>query len=272
MMSVRELRELKKKYGYTNQKIAELTGVPLSTVQKVFSGATKHPRYDTLLELTKGLSDRRYDLATYIVREEAAEYSVEYDRQFQEDNDSRWPRQGHYTVQDIRSLPDEIRVELIDGVIYDMTAPRPIHQDTLLELAIALDRCASECGAGCRVRLAPFDVRLLPDDRNMFQPDIFITCDESKNNGEYYDGAPEMTVEILSPSSRRKDCLVKSFSYQKAGVREYWIVDPIKKQVMVYFFEEDVLPVTYSFEDKIPVNISGGKCAVDFGEISRRLY
>lgn len=272
MMSVRELRELKRRFGYTNEKIAELTGVPLSTVQKIFSGATKHPRYDTLLELTKGLSDHKYDLATYIVREEAAEYSAEYDRQFQDDSNSRWPRQGHYTVQDIRALPDEIRVELIDGVIYDMTAPRPIHQDTLFELALELRKCIETSKSPCRVRVAPFDVRLLQDDRNMFQPDIFITCDESKNNGEYYDGAPEMTVEILSPSSRRKDYLVKSFSYQKAGVREYWIVDPVKRQIMVYFFEEDVLPVTYSFDDKIPVNISGGKCSVDFSEISRRLF
>ena len=84
MMSVRELRELKKKYGYTNEMIAEKTGVPLSTVQKIFSGVTKHPRYDTLLELTKGLSEYNYDLATYIVREEAAEYSTEYENQFQD--------------------------------------------------------------------------------------------------------------------------------------------------------------------------------------------
>ena len=137
MMSVRELKELKKKNGYTNEMIAEMTGVPLSTVQKIFSGVTKHPRYDTLLELTKGMSEYNYDLATYIVREEATEYSTEYEDQFQEDTNSRWPRQGHYTVQDIRALPDEIRVELIDGVIYDMTAPRLIHQDILLELAFA---------------------------------------------------------------------------------------------------------------------------------------
>ena len=268
MMSVRELKELKKKYGYTNEMISEMTGVPLSTVQKIFSGATKHPRYDTLLELTKGMSDHKYDMATYVVREEAAEYSVEYENQFKADSDSRWPRQGHYTVQDIRALPDEIRVELIDGVIYDMTAPRPIHQDLLFELALEFRKCVDASGSDCKVRLAPFDVRLLSDDRNMFQPDIFITCDESKNNGEFYDGAPELAVEILSPSTRRKDFIVKAPSYQKAGVREYWIVDPKDEKVWVFFYEEDALPVTYSFSDIIPVRISDGKCEIDFAKIA----
>lgn len=271
MMSIRQLKERKKELGYTNEMIAEKSGVPLSTVQKVFCGATKHPRYDTLLALTKALSEYNYDMATYVVQEEAAEYSVEYEKQFKADSDSRWPRQGHYTIKDLQELPDEIRVELIDGVIYDMTAPRPIHQDLLFLLAKAFDRCIENSGANCKVRLAPFDVRLLPDDKNMFQPDIFITCDESKNNGEFYDGTPELTVEILSPSTRRKDFLVKTRSYESAGVREYWIVDTEKQVVWVYFFEDDFMPEQYSFVDEIPVRISGGKCVIDFKKIAEAL-
>ena len=271
MYSVSELKELKKKKGYTNEMIAEMTGVPLSTVQKVFSGQTKHPRADTLLELSKGLSDRGYDMATYAVREEAAEYSVEYANYFEAVTNERWPRQGRYTIQDIRRLPDEIRVELIDGVIYDMTAPKPIHQDLLFELAKALDRCVEESGAPCKVRVAPFDVRILQDEKNMFEPDIFITCDESKLTDEYYDGAPELAVEILSPSTRRKDFIVKTRVYQTAGVREYWMVDPKDRKIWVFFFEEDDLPKTYSFDDKVPVRISGGKCVIDFKRIADRV-
>ena len=121
MMSIRQLKERKKELGYTNEMVAEMSGVPLSTVQKIFCGATRHPRYDTLLALTKALSEYNYDLATYVVQEEAAEYSVEYERQFQEDTNSRWPRQGHYTVQDIRALPDEIRVELTVEILSPST-------------------------------------------------------------------------------------------------------------------------------------------------------
>ena len=252
MMSIRQLKERKKELGYTNEMVAEKSGVPLSTVQKIFCGATRHPRYDTLLALTKALSEYNYDLATYVVQEEAAEYSVEYERQFQEDTNSRWPRQGHYTVQDIRALPDEIRVELIDGVIYDMTAPKLRHQRILFQVA-------------------PRDVRLFDDDRHMEQPDILITCDKSKDLEDYYDGAPELTVEILSPSTRRKDFIVKTRYYEMAGVREYWIVDPAKENVLVFFFEEDKLPVTYSFDDEIPVRISEGKCVIDFKQITDAL-
>ena len=233
----------------------------------MFSGQTKHPRADPLLELSKGLSDKNYDFATYAVRDEAAEYSVEYANRFEAVTNERWPRQGHYTIQDIRKLPDEIKVELIDGVIYDMTAPKPIHQDLLFELALKFRKCIEESGSDCKVRLAPFDVRLLQDDKNMLEPDIFITCDESKLTDEYYNGAPELAVEILSPSTRRKDFIVKTRMYQIAGVREYWMVDPRDKKVWVFFFEEDDLPVTYSFDDEIPVRISGGKCIVDFRKI-----
>ena len=271
MYSVSELKEIKKEKGYTNEMIAEMTGVPLSTVQKVFSGQTKHPRADTLLELSKGLSEYNYDMATYAVREEAAEYSVEYEKHFQAITNERWPRQGHYTLKDYYALPDQIRVELIDGVIYDMTAPRLIHQDILLQLAFAFKDCINRNNSDCKVRVAPIDVRLFSDDRNMFEPDIIITCDESKNNGDYYDGAPEMTIEILSPSTRRKDFLIKTRSYEQAGVREYWIVDTDKRLVWVYYFEEDVMPVIYSFDDEIPVRISDGKCTIDFRKIEERL-
>ena len=272
MMSVRELKERKKELGYTNEMIAEKSGVPLSTVQKIFSGATKHPRYDTLMDLSKALSQYNHDYSSYTVREEAAEYSTEYDSHYKGDSNERWPRQGRYTLDDYYSLPDEIRVELIDGVIYDMTAPKRIHQDILLELAFAFRQCISSTESDCKVTIAPRDVRLFDDNRNMYQPDILITCDESKNLSDYYDGAPELIVEILSPSTRSKDFLIKTHNYERAGVREYWIVDPDNKKVLVFFFEEDKLPQTYNFDDEIPVRISEGKCIIDFKIIASVLY
>jgi Uma2 family endonuclease len=105
----------------------------------------------------------------------------------------------------------------------------------------------------------------------MEQPDILITCDKSKDLEDYYDGAPELTVEILSPSTRRKDFIIKTRYYEMAGVREYWIVDPAKENVLVFFFEEDKLPVTYSFDDEIPIRISDGKCVIDFRKIAEAL-
>ena len=271
MMTITQLKKRKQELGYTNEMIAEKSGIPLSTVQKAFSGATKHPRYDTLLALTKVLSEYSYDYTDYVVQEEAAEYSYDYDMQIKSDSAERWPRQGHYTVRDMEKLPDEIRVELIDGVIYDMASPRRVHQDLLAELFMHFYQCTLKSERGCRVYIAPRDVRLFREDRNLFVPDIFIICDEKKNLDEYYDGAPELVTEILSPSTRSRDCTLKLNKYMEAGVKEYWIVDSVNERVMVYYFEEDVVPEIYSFDDVIPVGISKGQCEIDFGMIKERL-
>ena len=74
-------------------------------------------------------------------------------------------------------------------------------------------------------------------------------------------------MEVLSPSTRAKDIHIKTGKYRLAGVREYWIVDPMKKQVFVHHFEKGNISSLYTFEDKVPVGIWDDKCAVDFKEI-----
>ena len=105
-----KMKERKRELGYTYEQIAELSGVPLGTVQKVFSGATASPRYDTLCALEQVFQKKE----TLFVKEVAAVYGVK--------------KQGEYTVEDYRALPEDQRMELIDGVLYDMAAPTGIHQ------------------------------------------------------------------------------------------------------------------------------------------------
>ena len=102
-MTVSEMRKRKKDLGYTNEKISELSGVPLGTVQKIFAGVTDSPRYDTLQALEK-IFVKEWGM----LMESVTAYQVK--------------RQGEYTLEDYYALPDERRVELIDGVIYDMSA------------------------------------------------------------------------------------------------------------------------------------------------------
>ena len=109
-MTIEEMLERKKELGYSYEKIAELSGVPLGTVQKVLGGITKVPRYDTKLALSRVLQPE----AALQVSETAHAYGVK--------------RQGEYTLEDYYALPDDIRAELIDGVLYDMSAPQVIHQ------------------------------------------------------------------------------------------------------------------------------------------------
>ena len=99
-----------------------------------------------------------------------------------------------------------------------------------------------------------------------------IVCDmDTEGSANYLDGPPDLAAEIISPSSRAKDCTIKLRKYMNAGVKEYWIVDPKNEKVMVYVFEDDYLPTQYSFDDMIPVGISGGGCSIDFSRIKKRL-
>ena len=181
-------------------------------------------------------------------------------------------KQGEYTLEDYYALPDERRVELIDGVFYDMSAPAVIHQKILGELHILFRECMDKHEGKCEVYLSPCDVRLDRDNRTMVQPDLLVICEEYDIRAKNIDGAPDLTLEILSPSTRSKDMLLKLHKYANAGVREYWIVDPEQKTVLVYDLEhENYYPDKYSFEDRIPIMISGGGCSIDFSRIMRRI-
>ena len=247
-MTVQEMKERKKLLGYTNEMISELSGVPLGTVQKIFAGVTASPRYDTLLALQKVLKKEDNKMA-----ESVRDYSVK--------------RPGEYTVQDYYALPKERRVELMNGVIYDMAAPSNLHQLLCTEIWQPIKDYIKKEGGQCIPFVAPADVQLDCDDKTMVQPDVFVVCDRRKLIKHCTYGAPDFIVEILSESGRKKDMIIKCEKYASAGVREYWIVDPVQKKVLVYDFEHDEFPVIYGFDDKVPVRIFEGKCIINFAEI-----
>ena len=117
------------------------------------------------------------------------------------------------------------------------------------------------------VCIAPQDVQLDKDQYTMLQPDVFVVCDRDKIQVRSLYGAPDFAIEILSPSTRWKDLTLKLNKYKKAGVREYWIIDPEDEEVVVYFFEKNDLPHMQEHGKPVPVHISDGKCAIDFTAI-----
>ena len=147
------------------------------------------------------------------------------------------PKSNTYTIDDIYALPEGQRAELIDGQIYDMAPPSPMHQELVMELSATLRDYIKKNGGPCKVYPAPFAVFLNEDDRNYVEPDISVICDSSKVDNRGYQGAPDFIIEIVSPSSQRMDYLTKLFKYRTAGVREYWIVNPLQRTVQVYSFE-----------------------------------
>jgi len=165
------------------------------------------------------------------------------------------PKSNTYTIDDIYALPEGQRAELIDGQIYDMAPPSPMHQELVMELSATLRDYIKKNGGSCKVYPAPFAVFLNEDDRNYVEPDISVICDSSKVDNRGYQGAPDFIIEIVSPSSQRMDYLTKLFKYRTAGVREYWIVNPLQRTVQVYSFEGTEDSTQYSFDDEITVTI-----------------
>ncbi len=175
------------------------------------------------------------------------------------------------TIEDYYALPDDERVELIDGRFYVMSAPTVNHQDWIFELAKAFDRYIEKNRGLCRVYLAPCDVRLDKDDYTMVQPDLMICCSRDQVTFKRIEGAPDFVLEIVSPGSVYLDRHKKLQKYRDAGVREYWIVDPRKETVTVYHFGKSDEAVCYTFADEVPVGIYGGDCEIDFARIRKRL-
>ena len=142
-----------------------------------------------------------------------------------------------YTIDDIYALPDSERAELIDGQIYYMTPPSRRHQSILSFLHLEIGTYIRNNNGSCEVYPAPFAVFLNEDDTNYVEPDISVMCDTSKLNDKGCLGAPDWIIEIVSPSSKYMDYFTKLMKYRNAGVREYWIVDPLKNLIITYNLE-----------------------------------
>ena len=171
-----------------------------------------------------------------------------------------------YTTDDIYALPDGERAELIDGKIYYMSPPNVRHQKILNYLSTEINLYIRSKNGSCEVYPAPFAVFLDEDNTTYVEPDISVICDKTKlENGRGCLGAPDWVIEIVSPSSRYMDYFTKLFKYRNAGVREYWIVDPLKNRIMVYHFETETVE-EYSFTNKVKVSIYQG-FEIDFSEI-----
>lgn len=160
-----------------------------------------------------------------------------------------------YTIKDIYALPDGERAELIDGQIYYMAPPNTKHQRLLSFLHLEIGNYIRKNKGTCEVFPAPFAVFLFADDKKYLEPDLSVICDRDKLDDRGCNGAPDWIIEIVSPSSRSMDYYTKLSLYRSAGVREYWIVDPMKQLVLVYDMEHASAPVVYPFSDKIRSNI-----------------
>lgn len=171
------------------------------------------------------------------------------------------------TIEDIYALPDGQRAELIDGTIYNMSPPNRVHQRIEFSLARKIADYIDSNQGECEVNISPFAVFLNENDTTYVEPDISVICDKNKLNERGCNGAPDWIIEIVSPSSKRMDYFIKLFKYHTAGVKEYWIVDPIKNLITTYNFENETTEI-YTFSDAIKVGIYED-LEIDFSNITK---
>ena len=181
-----------------------------------------------------------------------------------------------YTLADCLAWEEGTRGEIIDGEAVMMAPPSTAHQLISMELARQLANFLE--GRKCRVLPAPFAVRLFeragdkPEDvQTVVEPDLSVVCDSAKLDKYGCRGAPDLVVEVLSPSTQRHDRLVKLDLYQRAGVREYWIVSPEEQTVQVLLLRGGLLlPYElYGPEDIAKVNVLEG-CFVELSKVFAR--
>ena len=153
------------------------------------------------------------------------------------------PQENRYTLADALAWDEQDRIELIDGYPVMMAPPTRAHQKAVMELSGQL--YAYLKGKKCEVYPAPFAVRLFEQDGDrpedvdtLVEPDVSVVCDPSKLDDTGCRGAPDLVMEVLSPSTTRHDRFTKFNLSQRAGVREYWIIDPADKSVQVFVLED----------------------------------
>ncbi|HIJ80509.1 MAG TPA: Uma2 family endonuclease [Desulfuromonadales bacterium] len=173
----------------------------------------------------------------------------------------------HFTYADYLTWDDDKRWELIAGQAFCMS-PAPGRQHQELSVALSHYLYSWLLDKPCKVYAAPFDVRLIEakehaaDDYidTVVQPDIVVVCDPKKLDDKGCIGAPDLIIEILSPSTTRMDMTVKFELYQRHGVKEYWIIHPNDQTVLVFKRLETGLygvPDRYCADDTIPVTLLG---------------
>lgn len=180
--------------------------------------------------------------------------------------------QGEFKVNDLMDLPEPVCLELMEGVVYDLASPAPtiLHQRIVGKLFYEFTDYINKHGGKCEALISPVSVQFENDDRTLLLPDLLVVCDTTKVRRDGVMGAPDFVLEVISKATGKRDYAYKTAIYAKQGVREYWILDPMKKCLITYFFENDYMPTMHFGNEKVPVMIYEGELEIDLSVISEQ--
>lgn len=219
----------------------------MSTVNKIFSGATRNPRYATISAI-EGLLDQMTEL-TKLTKLTGLTVETEQKKVL--------PSEFKKIVEDLDLNRDfdatgwetlnQTRKEIVDGKPHTIPWPNRIHQRILHYLSYEIERFIYVYGGDCEVYSTPFYVKLFKDRDTYVLPDICVVCRPEILTPKGCIGAPDWIIEIVSEEDLQHDYITKVSLYQQAGVRMYWIVDQNTLSTMAYDFERQLPPVVYKW-------------------------
>ncbi len=266
-----DILRIKEERGYSVAKLSEYSGVPIGTLQKLLRGDSVNPRKATLDALEKVLlgDEKLYPGKAYTYQMDSQPWTLNQPRVYGAER--IYVEQGELTLQEYYALPDDRRVELIDGIFYDMAAPSTLHQHIAGMVYRWISEFIEENGGECIPFISPVDVQLDCSVKTMIQPDVIIVCDPKKVKHFGIYGAPDFVLEVLSKSTKKRDITLKLMKYMEAGVKEYWAIDTDKRILIVYLVEEDAIPYIYPLKGEAGVQLYGGRLRIDLEKINRAI-
>ncbi len=266
-----DILRIKEERGYSVAKLSEYSGVPIGTLQKLLRGDSANPRKATLDALEKVLlgDEKLYPGKAYTYQMDSQPRTLNQPRVYGAER--VYVEQGEFTLQDYYALPDDRRVELIDGIFYDMAASSTLHQHIAGLVYRWISEFIEENDGDCIPFISPIDVQLDRSVKTMIQPDVIIVCDPKKVKHFGIYGAPDFVLEVLSKSTRKRDITLKLMKYMEAGVKEYWAVDTERRILIVYLAEEDAVPHIYSLKGRQAYRFTGDGCGLTWRRLTAAL-
>ena len=260
------LTKIREHLGMTQKELEKKTGIHQADISKIERGIA-NPSIETITRLADAMN---YSVNYDFVKKNTDE--GEFVRESVVRNLVSWKSQGEYTVDDIMSLPEWVRAELIDGVLYDMAPPNVPHQRIVFDFAYKVRRFIEARKGACEVFISPIGVLISRDDnKNYLEPDMVIVCDPDKITRNFII-SPDFVLEVTSPSTGARDFAEKKEKYRKMGVKEYWIVDTRRKRLVVYLADDGFnIPQIHSLNEEVGIHMYNNELKLDLSEFGECL-